>query len=137
MLKTLLVTSMLASAVAASPVWGQMTKIGSVVITPAQSDEFVIEQLVRLYRKTPASYAQSLAFLQAQRPYLVPRFNKLTLKGPAPKVAKPAPVVAAAPAATGGTATTRTVRPQPAKAGDKPETGRNYVPHCFKQRQEN
>jgi hypothetical protein len=126
MLKTLLVTSMLASAVAASPVWGQMTQIGSVVITPAQSDEYVIEQLVRLYRKTPATYAQSLAFLQAQRPYLVGRFNKLTLRGPTPKVLTSAAVTATAPAATGGTATTRTVRPKPASAGDKPATASVY-----------
>ena len=126
MLKKLLVTTLLASAVAAPPVWGQITQIGSVVITPAQSDEYVIQELVGLYRKKPSTYGESLAFLQAQLPYLVTRFNKLTLKGPAPTAAKPAAAVAAAPEATGGAATSRTARPQPTGAADKPKTASVY-----------
>ena len=126
MLKKLLVTTMLVTAVAVPPAWGQMTQIGQVIITPAQSDEYVIEQLVSLYRSEPATYAESLAFLQAQRPYLVDRFNKLTLKGPAPRVSKPAATVAAAPEAAGGTAASRTTRPQPAGAAGKPTTATVY-----------
>jgi hypothetical protein len=133
MLKNLLVTTMLVTAVAVPPAWGQMTQIGPVIITPAQSDEYVIEQLVSLYRSEPATYADSLAFLQAQRPYLVERFNKLTLKGPAPKVSKPAATVAAAPQTTGGTAASRTTRPQPAGATDRPTTASVYAGQAAQQ----
>lgn len=126
MLKTLLVTTLLVSAVAAPPVWGQITRIGSIVITPAQSDEYVIQELVSLYRRTPATYAQSLAFLQAQRPYLVDRFNKLTLKGPAPRASNPPTAAGTAPVAAGGTAASRTTRPQPAGTAEKPTTATVY-----------
>jgi hypothetical protein len=126
MLKTLLVTTLLVSAVAAPPVWGQITRIGSIVITPAQSDEYVIQELVSLYRRTPATYAQTLAFLQAQRPYLVDRFNKLTLKGPAPRASNPPTAAGTAPVAAGGTAASRTTRPQPAGTAEKPTTATVY-----------
>ena len=126
MLKNLLVMTLLVSTVAAAPAWAQITQIGSVVITPAQSDEYVIEELVSQYRNKPATYAESLAFLKSQRPYLAERFNKLTLKGPASKVSNPATVAVAAPGAKGGTTTSRTTRPQPAGAVDEPTTASVY-----------
>ena len=126
MLKNLLVMTLLVSTVAAAPAWAQITQIGSVVITPAQSDEYVIEELVSQYRNKPATYAESLTFLKSQRPYLAERFNKLTLKGPASKVSNPATVAVAAPGAKGGTTTSRTTRPQPAGAVDEPTTASVY-----------
>lgn len=114
MVKAFLLSTAIVS-VGFSPVMAQTVSVGPVIITAAKSDETVIEELVTLYRETPASYNASLSFLREYRPYLVERFNKLTLKGPAPKKASTT-VQADTPATT---ANSRAMRPAPTGTAKK------------------